>query len=815
MLQLTSPLCGLTLLVLQHACTVHVSGLFQVAIPAGLVEEPHPLGCHRNQSGEVDTIPDPAQYRQGEFSSALPLLTIRQPLPAQRRKKRAWVMPPINIAENGRGPFPNQMFKIRSSYNDEVKMYYKITGPGADLPPIGRFIIERNTGWLSVTEPLDREQQAQYIIEAQAEARGFGIEENPMEIVINVLDQNDNKPEFTQNPFLGHVPEDAEIGSEFMKVNATDRDQPGQISSDLRYSIRRQDPPTPSDLFFINPITGGILVAASGLDRERQQQFKLVVEAADNAGAGLTSTSQVLITVEDSNDNAPKFTQDTYTGSISENQQGVVVVKIEVRDEDQIHTPCWRSRFRIIQGDSDHLFSISTGHSGDQGILATSKELDYEASAVYTLLVVVENEVVFSRPVSTSTATVTVRVEDRNEAPVFRPSEMVVSVSEDLPLDSDLVLYTASDPDLDMKQTVKYQLERDHAGWLSLNESTGLLVVRSSLDRESPFIIDGTYTVLILAIDNAETPATGTGTLVIEVEDVNDNIPSVDQRHLVFCSSQSQALELPIRDPDGPGFSQPFTAQLLEDSLKHWDIHMNDSKTAILLSARTVLRLGEHEVNLRVSDSAGLYQDISLQAQVCDCTGSDLICLEKSIAVGMSETMWILGGVLALLLLLLLLLLFLRKSGSGEKAVLLQEEESPVRGNIYCYDEEGGGEEDQEYDHRLLRGGFANRPLLITVVPPLSCAPTYRPRPTDQHDIGEFIDDNLRATDGDPTALPYDCLLVFNYEGGGAASEGGSLSSLTSCSSEEEQDYQRLAHWGPRFSRLALMYNGEGLEDQD
>ena len=49
-------------------------------------------------------------------------------------------------------------------------------------------------------------------IEAQAEAQGFGIEENPMEIVINVLDQNDNKPEFTQNPFLGHVPEDAQIG---------------------------------------------------------------------------------------------------------------------------------------------------------------------------------------------------------------------------------------------------------------------------------------------------------------------------------------------------------------------------------------------------------------------------------------------------------------------------------------------------------------------------------------------------------------------------------------------------------------------------
>ena len=79
---------------------------------------------------------------------------------------------------------------------------------------------------------------------------------------------------------------------------------------------------------------------------------------------------------------------------------------------------------------------------------------------------------------------------------------------------------------------------------------------------------------------------------MIEVEDVNDNVPTVDQRHVVFCSSQSQPLELPIRDPDGPGFSQPFTAQLLGDSLKHWDIHMNDSsKTGMVLKGLAVLCL--------------------------------------------------------------------------------------------------------------------------------------------------------------------------------------------------------------------------------
>lgn len=53
-------------------------------------------------------------------------------------------------------------FQLKSNKDRGTKIFYSITGPGADSPPEGVFTIEKETGWLLLNKPLDREKIAKY-----------------------------------------------------------------------------------------------------------------------------------------------------------------------------------------------------------------------------------------------------------------------------------------------------------------------------------------------------------------------------------------------------------------------------------------------------------------------------------------------------------------------------------------------------------------------------------------------------------------------------------------------------------------------------
>ncbi|NXY00094.1 CADHK protein, partial [Centropus bengalensis] len=761
---------------------------------------------------------------------------IPQELP--RRHKRDWVIPPIKVPENERGPFPKKLVQIKSNRDRDTKIFYSITGQGADAPPEGIFTIEKESGWMKVTQPLDREHIDKYHLFSHAVSENGKPVEEPMEIIVTVTDQNDNKPQFTQEVFRGSVSEGALPGTSVMQVTATDADDAVETYNGvIAYSILSQEPREPHPhMFTVNRATGTLSVIASGLDRERVREYTLTMQAADLDGEGLTTTALAVIEIADINDNAPEFDPKTYEAAVPENEAGQEVARLATTDLDEPSTPAWRAVYSIVRGNEGGAFTITTDPASNEGVLCTAKVcpplhvppslpaegccpsppfsqgLDYEAKKQFVLHVAVVNEAPFAVKLPTATATVTVNVEDVNEAPVFVPLVQLAQVPEDVPPGQTLTSCTAQDPDKAQGQRIRYLVGHDPAGWLAVHPENGLVTARDHLDRESPFAKNSTYAAILLAVDDGSPPATGTGTLLLTLLDVNDHGPEAEPRDVTICNRSPQPQVLTVTDKDLPPNTGPFRAELAHGSGDSWAVEVGGGDDTVTLRLVAPLEPDVYSVYLRLLDQPGKAQLTVITARVCDCEGPVQSCPQRrQPASGLPFILAALGAILALLLILLLLLLFVRRRKVTKEPLLLPEDDT--RDNIFYYGEEGGGEEDQDYDLRQLHRGLDARPEVIRndVAPTLLPAPQYRPRPANPDDIGTFIEENLKAADTDPTAPPYDSLLVFDYEGSG--SEATSLSSLNSSTSDADQDYDYLNEWGSRFKKLADLYGG-GEEEE-
>ncbi|XP_045543701.1 cadherin-2 isoform X2 [Salmo salar] len=753
-----------------------------------------------------------------------------------RRVKRDWVIPPINVPENSRGQFPEELVRIRSDRDKNRLLRYSVTGPGADQPPTGIFIINPISGQLSVTKPLDREHISNFHLRAHAVDLNGNQIENPIDIVINVIDMNDNRPEFTHTIYNGSVPEGSKPGSFVMTVTSVDKDDPKTANGMLRYKIISQNPESPSsNMFTINNKTGGIITVAAGLDREKVPQYTLIIQATDMEGNptyGLSNTATAIIRITDVNDNPPEFTADTFYGDVHENRVNVIVANLTVTDKDQPHTASWRTVYRITAGDPTGRFSIPTDPTTNEGLVTVVKPIDYEVSRSFVLTVLAENEVALARGIHLprqSTATVSVRIADVNESPDFSPNPKAIKLEEGLPAGSLLTTFTAQDPDRYMQQNIRYSKLFDPANWLEIDPVNGRISTIAVLDRESPYVKNNLYNITFMASDNGIPPASGTGTLQMYLLDINDNAPHVFPPEVEMCEKpEPNAINITASDPDLTPNAGPFAFELANrpaDARRNWTLTRLNGEYAQIRLRIGFLESGIYEVPIIITDSGNLPMSNTsyLRVKVCQCDHhGDCVDMERIIAAGLGT-----GAIIAILICIIIMLVMVlffvmwmkRRDKERQAKQLLIDPEDDVRDNILKYDEEGGGEEDQDYDLSQLQQPDALEPEMVKVgirrmdERPLHQDHLYPLRSAAPHpgDIGDFIHEGLKAADNDPTAPPYDSLLVFDYEGSG--STAGSLSSLHSSSSGGDQDYDYLSDWGPRFRKLADLYGGGDDKD--
>ncbi|XP_065496679.1 cadherin-15 [Caloenas nicobarica] len=738
-----------------------------------------------------------------------------------RRVKRAWVIPPISISENHKR-IPHLLVQIKSDKQQPGGVIYSIKGPGVDEEPLGIFSIDKFSGKVFLNAMLDREENDRFRLKAFALDLGGMTLEDPTDLEIIVVDQNDNRPLFRQDVFTGHVVEGAEPGTCVMTADATDADDPDTDNAVLRYSILEQGG---AGMFSINATTGEICTARPGLDRETVGVYNLTVQAADMSGDGLTTTATAVIYLEDINDNPPEFTKEEFSMEVEEQAAGVDVGKVFVHDKDLAGSPNWLAKFTILEGDPEGAFTIHTDPHTNDGVLSVAKPLDHEVRDRFELTVSVQNE----RPLEPTApaspralATVRVRVRDVNEAPVFRENPRRVSVLEGAPPGTPITTYTASDPDTRQLQTLTYALLYDPADWLQLDPHAGTVRTKRELLHPSAYLQGGWYIALVLARDDAEPPLSATGTLSIEILEVNDHAPLLQPPAGVLCGRPGRGgnLLLGATDDDRPPHGAPFHFQLSPQHpqlARNWSItRFNVTHAVLAVLAELPQGLYSLPLLLRDSGSPPRERQQLLNLSVCHC-GRDGTCQDGVLAAATAGAGVTLG---ALMIILGSSILLLALAGLGAAGVrgrrralrkgLLQRSRDDVRDNILNYDEQGGGEEDQDaYDINQLRHPELFSPRAKPPVrrdAPLSSASPPGPRklPSSPSDIEDFINEGLEAADSDPSVPPYDTALIYDYEGSGSIASP--LSSIVSSLTDEDQDYDYLSEWGPRFRRLADLY---------
>ncbi|XP_070831279.1 desmoglein-2-like protein [Chaetodon trifascialis] len=625
--------------------------------------------------------------------------------PQLQRHKREWITAPRKLKENHDYTGLQSIARIRSDKENFTRITYSLSGPGADEPPLNIFRVDPQTGFVKIYSILDREKIPVYNLKGVARYADGTYAERDIDLRIVVLDENDCPPVIKIQQ-VGYVNESSAAGTVVMKVIATDADEENTPHSAISYSIVEGS--NVGGMFFINSQTGEILVRQSTLDREKKDTYKLTIRASDMNGqlGGNTGTGEIEIKIQDINDNIPTLEKESYEGSVEENTINVEVMRIKALDMDLIHTDNWLAVFEIVSGNEAGYFSITTDSKTNEGIIMINKALDYEELKTLNLEVAVSNKAKYSfgselMSVPQKSYPVKINVVNQKEGPRFQPGVKVVTLSEDqssFSLSKIITTYAAIDSDtLQTATGVRYAKILDTDNWLTIDSKTADIRLNKQPDRESKFLVNGTYYAKIICISNDVPSKTATGTIAIQVEDFNDHCPVLTTTAHTMCL-EDNVIYVTAVDADAFPNSAPFEFSVIEGSSKgKWTVEPFNATTAILRDHAN-LWPGHYKVAVEVRDQQGKScDDIQMMdVVVCTCNKDTKSCVSRSTKTtgfGASGILLLLLGLLLLLLVPLLLLFCL----CGDAAAIGNFKPLPfdAKQQLISYHTEGQGEDKQ------------------------------------------------------------------------------------------------------------------------
>ncbi|XP_059369961.1 cadherin-5-like isoform X2 [Carassius carassius] len=722
-----------------------------------------------------------------------------------QRHKRDWKWDTLFVYEEMAPKKPSKKIgKLENTFfNTSSK--YNLSGEGANT-----FFTVNEYGDISVHAKLDREEKSIYKLSASLINKESG---KPLDkddtFVIVVLDINDNSPVFPPD-LSGSISESSETGSILMTVNATDADDGSTLNGKIEYKLLNG-----TDLFYINKErlhnVGEIRLLKNSLDREKQSQYIIAIQAKDLPGIenGNSATTTVTININDVNDNIATFKKGKYTFNVKEDSKPeyeIGVLEVDDKDEIQNKDPTF-----TIQPEFNEVFHIKLNNIKD-GILSLKVPLDYETRNMYKFHVNVDEHTVSKSPDNQAPnlqkrAEVFINVIDVDEPPVFSKTEYNFSFYEGHFSSPIIGAVSAKDPDKTGNK-IRYSIEDANCP-VAVDHVQGQLSVKRQLDREQQSL----HTINVTAHEDVPNGLMSYARVNLKVLDINDNAPEITNGTLHVCESDTAGTTIgTVGAYDKDESSQRFSFTLAKEST-NFTLHNHLNNTASIklkqggFSTESSMK---YELEIEIKDGGTPEQkSINLvQIKVCTCHAGRRIEYCKAFAqtgVSASALLAILLCIVTILVIVILIVLRRRY----QKEVLVAKCSGDIHEQLVSYDEEGGGEMDTNgYDVSILSSACQDssfrpglRPSLYAVV---------KKPPACKGDMGMMIEVKKDEADHDRNGIPYDTLHIYGYEG--SESLAGSLSSLDSTSSKYNVDNDFLHEWGPRFRTLAQLY---GVDDSD
>ncbi|XP_076590809.1 protocadherin Fat 3-like isoform X7 [Chaetodon auriga] len=451
------------------------------------------------------------------------------------------------------------------------------------------FRIRSTSGVIQTTGiPFDREEQEFYELIVEARREHDHLHVARVMVRLQVEDVNDNVPVFVGLPYYAAVQVDAEPGSPIFRVMAVDGDK--GINGEVSYYLKDDH-----GHFEINQQTGSLSLKRAFESDLSNMEYQMMIYARDGGYPPLSSTIEFPITVV--NKAMPVFDKSFYSVSVNED----VAVHTPILGINATSPEGQNIIYTIVDGDPSLQFDIGF----DTGVISVIHSLDFEAASSYQLTVRATDSLTGAR----AEVDVDLVVQDVNDnPPIFQKMFYRVVLSETAMIGTPALQVIATDKDSEKNNVVRYQIFSDvhnSTDYFHIDSSSGLILTARMLDHE----LVQKYDFIVKATDNGFPPLSSEVSVIVMVNDMNDNPPVFNQLlyeayvnelaprgHFVTCVQAS--------DADSSDFAK------LEYSILSGNERMNfvmDKKTGIItLSSHRKQRM-EPAYSLNVSVSDGVF----------------------------------------------------------------------------------------------------------------------------------------------------------------------------------------------------------------